>query len=49
VIGLVIEAILKIASVRIGTWFSASMKPRASKCTTLPFRAINVTVPATKR
>ena len=45
VTGLVIDAIRKMASFRIGVLLSASINPCGSKCTTLPFRATSVTAP----
>src|SRR5215471_21844851 len=45
--GLVIDAILKIASVVMGALDSASRYPTASKWTTLPRRATRVTTPGT--
>ena len=45
--GLVIDAMRKMASWVIGAPASTSRLPRAEKCTTLPRRATRVTTPAT--
>ena len=45
VTGLDIDAMRKIASLRIGVLLSMSIKPCASKCATRPLRATTVTAP----
>ena len=46
VTGLLIDAIRKMPSLRIGAFDSRSVIPCASKCATLPRRATTVTAPA---